>query len=131
MKKVDNKQKAIILLTLWGPVVLQMCIIFYFSSQPAGSVVVEEFPFSTSLGHLGGYFILGLLLYRAFNSGHFAWSRKSALISLVAGIIYAMSDEFHQLFVAGRQASLSDVVLDTIGLLLFIIMLRIKSMTGK
>ena len=39
-------------------------------------------------------------------------------ISLVLGIIYAVSDELHQMFSPGRSAKISDVYIDTVGILL-------------
>lgn len=39
----------------------------------------------------------------------------SILLALVIYIIYAVSDEFHQLFVPGRGAQLKDVLIDCAG----------------
>jgi VanZ family protein len=40
------------------------------------------------------------------------------LLIILFSIVYAISDEFHQLFVVGRTCSLSDVLIDSIGILL-------------
>jgi len=56
--------------------------------------------------HLIEYGILGILARRAFGS----W-----LKALVFCVLYGASDEFHQLFVPGRQAKVRDVVVDAIG----------------
>ena len=68
------------------------------------------------LGHVTEYFILGLLLFRAFRSGSgelriLRWACYSFLVV----VLYALSDEFHQSFVATRTASLFDVGIDTLG----------------
>jgi VanZ family protein len=66
-------------------------------------------------GHFTEYFVLSLLLLRALRAGTHDFSLRCALIaiSIVAG--YASLDEFHQLFVPGRGAAVSDVMLDTSG----------------
>lgn len=64
--------------------------------------------------HFVEYFLLSLLILRAFrvdrNELRLAW--VMAAIAVVAG--YAALDEFHQSFVPGRTAELSDVLLDTL-----------------
>lgn len=114
-------------LILWLPVFLQMGLIFFYSSQPSGSVVLEGFPFSSFIGHLGGYGLLGLLMYRAFNGGFFPWQAVNALKTLLYGLLYAAGDEIHQLFVPGREASLIDIVIDFAGLSAAVILMRLLS----
>lgn len=110
-----------------------MTLIFYFSAQPGGSAVLESFPLPAGLGHLGGYGLLGLLLYRAFNRGLWGWSFNAARNSLLVAFLYAISDELHQIFVPGRQAALTDVVIDTAGALLALLAIRLfqLTITGK
>ena len=40
---------------------------------------------------------------------------KKIAIALVVCILFAISDEFHQLFVPGRGAQVKDVLIDTAG----------------
>jgi len=69
--------------------------------------------------HLTEYLILGLLLYRTFlNSPNFEWRPRIAGWSVLAAGLYALTDEFHQLFEPGRTASLMDCGIDTVGALL-------------
>jgi hypothetical protein len=102
--------------SLWLPVLIQMAFIYGFSAQPAGSPALEMFPVPAGMGHFIGYAILGLFLYRAFNGGLYRWSRGAAEKTLLVGVVYAVSDELHQLFVPGREASISDFVIDALGL---------------
>ena len=69
--------------------------------------------------HLIEYFILGLLLFRAFRRT-FPESTplRLALRSLFIVALVAVGDEFHQSFVATRTASVLDVGIDTVGGLL-------------
>ncbi len=115
-------------LFLWLPVVVQMSLIFYFSSQPSDSAVLEDFPLPGFVGHLTGYGLLGLFLYRAFNRGFYPWQVRNALKSTLFGLLYAISDEIHQLFVPGREASLTDVLIDLAGVLAAIIFIRLYSL---
>ena len=49
-------------------------------------------------------------------------------VSLIIGVIYASTDEIHQVFVPGRGPLITDVILDSIGVLtgIFIVMLVLK-----
>lgn len=66
--------------------------------------------------HFLVYAGLGFLLCWGFSS--FSWRRrKEAGWAWLAGTFYAATDEFHQLFVAGRSGQLRDVLLDSAGVL--------------
>ena len=68
------------------------------------------------LSHVIEYFVLGLLLFRAFrgNSNDMkTW--RWILYSLLALALLAAGDEFHQSFVSTRSASLIDVGIDMLG----------------
>ena len=117
-KKLLFSAIPLYLLGLWVPVLLQMALIFYFSAQPAGSPSLESFPLPAGIGHLGGYGLLGLLLYRAFNQGLVGWNLVSARNTFVVGFLYAISDELHQMFVPGRTPAVSDLMIDAAGIFL-------------
>lgn len=68
--------------------------------------------------HLTEYAILGLLLMRALGR---------ELPALLVGVAYAASDELHQHFVAGRHGSPVDVAIDTAGLAIGILALRVAA----
>lgn len=68
------------------------------------------------LAHLTEYFILSLLLFRAFRAGSTEpHALRWALWSILVVALYAASDEFHQMFVASRTPSIIDVGIDTFG----------------
>lgn len=121
-----EKGRLLHLLWLWLPALVQMVLIFYFSSQPKGSPALENFPAPPGLGHLVGYAILGFLLYRAFNGGIIGWSGAAGRKSFVVGLLYAVSDELHQLFVPGRESSVIDVGIDAVGLLIALLLIWLK-----
>ena len=71
--------------------------------------------FIRKMGHLTEYFILSLLILRGIRAGktgiHLGWAL--AAVAIVG--CYAALDEFHQSFVPGRTAAVSDVLIDTAG----------------
>ena len=66
-------------------------------------------------GHFTEYFVLSLLLLRALRAGSRDFGLRLALIVILIVAGYAALDEFHQSFVPGRGAAVSDVLLDTTG----------------
>ena len=70
-------------------------------------------------GHLTEYAVLALLLWRALRkpikNDPRPWSWREARLALWLVARYAASDEFHQLFVASRDAAVHDVFIDTAG----------------
>lgn len=51
-------------------------------------------------------------------------SSKKYLISFIIGSIYAITDEIHQFFVPGRSCELRDVIIDSSGILIGIIIIK-------
>lgn len=60
--------------------------------------------------HALEYTLLAFLLMGAFNG------RKS--VAAWIGVLYAAGDEFHQLFVPGRSGQFTDVMIDSVGVIL-------------
>lgn len=99
---------------LWGPVVLQMAVIFVASSIPDLREIPGGVP--ASLGHVAGYCILGGLALRAFAAGRLSGvSARAAAAALLLASLYGVSDELHQVVVPGRSADLADLAWDAGG----------------
>lgn len=93
-----------------------MAVIFYLSSIPE-LVIVEESSWDLllrKLAHVLVYFFLYLLTFRLFVKEKIG---KPFLFSAIFTIIYAISDEYHQTFVFGRVGAVSDVAIDSLGVL--------------
>lgn len=121
----------------WAPVLAWMAVIFLFSSDYFSSenttpfiapILSNLFPdleaphienitlMIRKLGHVSEYFILALLVMRALSTEFVGrGGRQRILWSLVFVIVYAASDELHQSFVPSRTASLTDVLIDSLG----------------
>lgn len=70
------------------------------------------------IGHLTEYAVLALLFHRALRmawSWRPGWNWRAAGIAFVLAAAYAVTDEFHQGFVATRYGSPFDVVIDATG----------------
>jgi hypothetical protein len=91
----------------WAPVVAWAAVIFAFSSiSGLGTGLGTWDLILRKVAHVTEYAILGLLLQRALG-------REYAAFGL--GLAYAVSDEIHQHFIAGRHASPLDVAIDAVG----------------
>jgi VanZ family protein len=125
---------------LWLPVMLWLCFVFFmstgtFSAENTFSVIgpVLGFLFPRlspdqiasihgiirKSAHVFEYFVLGLLLLRAFRAGSGGgWKWRWSFFALMGVVLYALGDEFHQSFVPTRTASMMDVCIDATGGLL-------------
>ncbi len=96
---------------LWLPVICWAGLIFFLSSLPNLRTNFEAL-WDTILrkaAHLTEYGILFLLLSRPMN--------KSLKWAVILCFIYALSDEFHQSFIPGREMALADICFDSAGVL--------------
>ncbi len=103
------------LLVSWAVVVLYMGAIFFFSAQ---SELFVPYGFSRVdfLLHMVEYSVLGFLLSWAFVM--LGTVRRLTFYVFLVGFFYGMTDELHQYFVQGRNASLLDVTADGLGSLI-------------
>jgi VanZ family protein len=102
----------------WLPAVAWAGLIFAFSAQPNLRFVPDEgLDFLVrKAGHMAVFGILALLAWRAVATTA-AWRRPWAW-ALALAVLYAITDEFHQGFVAGRHPSPVDVGIDATGALI-------------
>lgn len=74
------------------------------------------------MAHFSIYTVVGLLLM-ALVSTYNIKEKNRLIITLTTGIIYASSDEIHQSFVPGRSPMITDIVIDTMGVILGILLI--------
>ena len=67
------------------------------------------------LMHAAAYGVLALLILRALRG---TWSHEGPIrwASCILSLAYALSDEYHQTFVPGRNGNLVDVAVDAAGI---------------
>ena len=70
--------------------------------------------------HMGVFFVLTGLLFLGFRR---LWTNRKTSMAAAMGLcaVLAALDEFHQLFVPGRDGKLSDVLIDTCGAVCFLL----------
>lgn len=121
-------------------------VIFYLSHQPASSsnelskgvtrVIVEnieiispekELDFRAlnskirKSAHFFFYFILGMLIFTALHYRK-ALTINRTILAFFLCVLYAILDEGHQLFIDGRGAQVRDVIIDSAGALVGIVL---------
>jgi VanZ family protein len=88
-----------------------MALIFYLSAQEA---VGPELPAWTRVvAHFGEYALLAALWVWALAP---LLGRRALLLAAAIAFVYALSDEYHQSFVEGRDADPLDVLADAAGI---------------
>ena len=98
-----------------------MAVIFFFSGIPDLKSGLEYDFFLRKAAHITEYFILTLLLYRAFKGTFSIGFFYLFILPAAASLIYAVSDEIHQSFVPGRTCTLRDIMIDSIGVACFLL----------
>ena len=116
MDNVYRKMKKFLLLAI----ALYLIAIYYFSSIPVPQPLRDKPDVILHFFEYGGLGFLFYLYYSEFFKERVDF--YSLLFSLIFIFAYAISDEFHQSFIPGRESSLKDVVVDFIGASFFLIL---------
>lgn len=132
INKYFTKKKYVINLLL---IVIWMTFIFLMSNQPAETSDSQSLGIISILSKLGidmsgifgdianfivrkcahflEYMILGFLIINLIKED---LKLKYIILLVISGVfLYACTDEFHQLFVSGRDGNLRDIFIDTSG----------------
>lgn len=134
-------KKRISILVSWTLVFIWMAVIFLFSAQPAHEsdglsksvtlfviqlakrvMPLDELTVDIAtlnhlirkLAHFTVYFVLGILTANALKTSGVS-TFKAVALALAICIVYAATDEIHQMFVPGRGAQVKDVLIDSAG----------------
>ena len=127
-----KKKSSIVLVILW------MVFIFVMSSFTAGESAKQSgriVRFIATIlntnnlrlishiirktAHFIEYFILGLFVSNMFNKYN-----KLIYFGIIVCTIYAISDELHQLLVPGRSCQIGDILIDSMGAILGVILYK-------
>ena len=95
------------------PAVFYAALIFLLSSLPGNQIPELGFDLGDKLIHLVEFGLLGLFLVRAFGLTAHPYA-----LTILAGTLYAASDEVHQFFIPGRFSSGGDFFADVLGVML-------------
>jgi VanZ family protein len=104
---------------IWGGAVLAYAaLIFFLSSLSSFPDALPVFWSADKVLHFIEYFIMGFLFYGWFSSFKgLARGNFPLAATVMVGIAYALTDEWHQSFVPGRDASAWDWMFDSLGVL--------------
>lgn len=110
-----------------------MLVIFFMSSEVAGTSSARSNEIVRTIqsigvsapadlltflvrkaAHIGAYFVLGILLLILLKEYGLA-VKKMIFISIGIAMLYACTDEIHQMFVPGRSGEVRDVLIDAAG----------------
>lgn len=96
----------------WLPLLLWLGAIYVLSDQPKGGI--PSFGVWDLLvkkgAHFLAYALLAVLAWRVFQDG-----QRPYLWAFLLTFLYAVSDEYHQTFIPGRNGRLADVFIDSLG----------------
>jgi len=102
----------------WVPAILYAFGIFSLSSfsRPPTPPGAQETPFFAEYAHFFEYMFFGIILYVAFSSlKNVKLGYRAPALAIITGVLYGASDEFHQTFVPGRSGTISDFLVDCLG----------------
>ncbi len=123
----------------WSNLLIWMMVIFLLSNQPHSgtttygiiekilpigleSSVVDTINFLVrKCAHFTEYFILSYLIYSLLGE-YFKVKRDIVIKSILFCFLYALIDEFHQLFVPGRSGVFRDCIIDMFGCFFYLIL---------
>jgi VanZ family protein len=117
------------IIRLWAPVVICAGFIFYLSNIPG---LKSNFKFDfilRKMAHVTEYFILTFLLWRAFKGSFNLKDFHLFIYPAFFSMLYAASDEFHQLFIPERHGCMRDVLIDSVGVFGFYILRKVFLVT--
>jgi len=142
-------------LRVWLPVLLWMTVIFVASTDLGSaentSRIIGPFlrwinpditdatiwGFQTvfrKFGHMAGYAVLSMLVWRSLRlsrDGVNRWRWSEVPWVMLASVLYAVSDEFHQSLVATRMGTVWDVLYDATGAILGLLFIYLAGRVGR
>lgn len=99
-----------------------MGIIFLVSQMPSDSL--PDFDSMQTYFEMAGHLLIYAMLTQAFLFGLNNRDLKSLFTAGLLAMLYGVSDEIHQSFVPGRVASIADLGVDLVGILLSLVAAR-------
>lgn len=154
MKETVGKIGNLTLMIVW------MIIVFCYSNQPGDNssdtsknvtakvinilttntnikyedkieIINKVDPIIRKMAHYSVYMVGGIIVMNYVNAECKKSENKKVLISILIGMCYAGTDEFHQLFIEGRSGRIVDIYIDTLGVItgvsIFLLLSKIRS----
>ena len=129
---MKNKIVSLILVIIWMVIIFILSSFDATSSSGQSGIIVNFISSITNidnlsllskivrkLAHFTEYIILGLLVCNLIKNYD-----KKTYIAIIICILYAVSDELHQILVPGRSCQILDILIDSLGSILGIFTLN-------
>ena len=113
---------------------IKLVVNFFFPNISAESLanIVSNMQFIVRKGaHFSLYAVLGALSFLAVITYEKIPLFLRVVISMLIGLVYSASDEFHQTFIAGRSGELRDICIDFSGVFIAVIFCLIVYVIGR
>jgi len=109
------------------PALLTAGAIFYVSSLEKVDLPLEVISFNDLLFHGAAYFFFGLTLMFAAYPWNVSLDYPLCAYGILGliGVLYGLSDEIHQSFVPNRTGAISDLLADSSGLIIALLITRL------
>jgi len=103
--------------------------IFVSSSLPSASLPKLEFFGLDKLVHVAVFSLFAVFTHRAikFQDRYPLLSTNNLLLTVIITVVYGVIDELHQYFVPGREVSISDILADLLGSILYVAIASMKA----
>jgi len=110
---------------LYIPFAVYWMILFTLTTLPGKDL--PDIGISDKISHFTAYCGLAVFLnlFLLIQNKKEFLKKKAWMFALLIGAVYAMIDEFHQLFIPGRSCDILDWSADVIGLLLGLLIVKI------
>ena len=106
------------ILIFWVPLIAWFLVIHNFSTTPAMNLPRVGIPHADKAFHMVEFFVLGVLLIRAFDKSDFKVSlAKLAVLAIIIALCYGGLDELYQRTRPDRSCDLFDFFADSLGAL--------------
>ncbi len=107
------------------PITACTLLIYYVSSVPGEALPDFAFHWADKVLHVVAFFVYGVACMIAVAGWRPWWPLGTIRVCAMGiGLVWAVLDEVHQMFVANRDATIADVGADIVGLGLAVLLAR-------
>ena len=130
---------ALRLVTTAATIGWMLAIFFLSSKAPDELPPLETFSWLGASRDIAGHLVLFGVLGSLLLAATWSWMRRPGsllplvILTVTSGTLYGALDEYHQSFVPGRSATISDVLVDGIGATVGVISIGyvVTALTGR
>ncbi len=101
-----------------------------YNNDTLSAMITAIHPYVRKLAHVSEYFLLSVFVALPL----YVYRMRGFLLTLFAGtfcVLFAAFDEYHQSFILGRVASSRDILIDSIGIVAGIFVVRIVGFISR